>query len=146
MIKAQKINPEILRTALKEFLEKNNKTGKMKFSQLAAQSGGKFDSIEITDSNIKDFLETARKYDIDYALKRDNYTTPQTYHVFFTTKQTENFKKAFAEYAYGKSAQLTGQEKAEVKVEQLKKIAKTVSQEKNTDRERTRKRENNMSM
>ena len=60
---------------------------------------GKLDSIEITENNIGDFVRTARKYDIDYALKRDCSTSPPTYHVFFSSGNAENFTKAFSEYA-----------------------------------------------
>lgn len=31
---------------------------------------GKLENIEVTENNIKDFLKTAQKYDIDYALKK----------------------------------------------------------------------------
>ena len=36
------------------------------------------DSIEVSDRNIGDFLNTARKYDVDFALKRDKSTSPPT--------------------------------------------------------------------
>ncbi len=55
----------------------------MTYKQLQAKSPSKLDSIEVSDRNIGDFLKTARKYDVDFALKRDKSTSPPTYHVFF---------------------------------------------------------------
>ena len=52
-------------------------------------------------------LAIAKKYDIDFALKRDATTFPPTYHVFFRTSQTENFNRAFKEYATGKSQEIS---------------------------------------
>ena len=48
---------------------------------------------------MQDFKETAKKYDITYAIKQDSSTTPPTNHVFFATNDTDNFKRAFTEYA-----------------------------------------------
>ena len=85
-------------TRLQEFMTgKAEKKGRMTYRQLQKKSVSKFDSIEVSDSNIGDFLETARKYDIDYALKRDKSTEPSTYHVFFSAANTESFKRAFSE-------------------------------------------------
>lgn len=67
----------------------------MTYKQLQAKSPSKLDSIEVSDRNIGDFLKTARKYDVDFALKRDKSTTPPTYHVFFSAAKTEDFKRAF---------------------------------------------------
>lgn len=43
----------------------------MTYKQLQAKSPSKLDSIEVSDRNIGDFLKIARKYDVDFALKRD---------------------------------------------------------------------------
>lgn len=40
-------------------------------------------SIEITDQNIKDFDRVARKYRVDYALKKDKSGLVPKYYVFF---------------------------------------------------------------
>ena len=71
-IKAEKMTADVLKSALQEFLSgKAEKKGRMTFKQLQAKSPSKLDSIEVSDRNIGDFLKTARKYDVDLALKRD---------------------------------------------------------------------------
>ena len=98
--KTAKMSAEVLKAAMQSYLDhKTEPKGKIRFEKLAERSGGKLDSIAVTDSNIGDFTAVARKYDIDFALKRDSSTDPPTYHVFFSTAQTENFQKAFSEYA-----------------------------------------------
>ena len=90
---------DVLKAALQEFMSgKAEKKGRMTYKQLQDKSPSKLDSIAVSDGNIKDFLDTARKYDIDYALKRDTSTQPPTYHVFFSAAKTEDFKRAFTEY------------------------------------------------
>ena len=71
-------------------------------------------------------MHIARKYDIDYALKRDSSTSPPTYHVFFTAASTEIFKKAFAEYASGISEKVS--EKSVINREQIKENSRVISQ------------------
>ena len=98
-IKAEKMTADVLKSALQEFLSgKAEKKGRMTYKQLQAKSPSKLDSIEVSDRNIGDFLKTARKYDVDFALKRDKSTSPPTYHVFFSAAKTEDFKRAFSEY------------------------------------------------
>ena len=98
-IKAEKMTADVLKSALQEFLSgKAEKKGRMTFKQLQEKSPSKLDSIEVSDRNIGDFLKTARKYDVDFALKRDKSTEPPTYHVFFSAAKTEDFKRAFSEY------------------------------------------------
>ena len=97
-MKAEKITADVLRSAMQEFLSgKAEKKGRMTYKQLQAKSPSKLDSIEVNDSNIGDFLNTARKYDIDFALKRDKITSPPTYHVFFSAAKTEDLKRTFTE-------------------------------------------------
>ena len=88
-VKAEKITSDVLRLAMQEFMSgKAEKKGRMTYKQLQAKSPSKLDSIEVSDRNIGDFLKTARKYDVDFALKRDKSTTPPTYHVFFSAAKT----------------------------------------------------------
>lgn len=76
-IKAEKMTADVLKSALQEFLSgKAEKKGRMTYKQLQAKSPSKLDSIEVSDRNIGDFLKTARKYDVDFALKRDKSTEP----------------------------------------------------------------------
>ena len=61
--------------------------------------GTKLTNIKITDNNIKSFDKVARKYGIDYSLKRDDSTKPPKYLVFFKAKDVDVMTAAFKEYA-----------------------------------------------
>ena len=136
-VKAEKITADILKSALQEFMNgKAEKKGRMTYKQLESKSPSKLDSIDVSSENIADFLKTARKYDVDFALKSDNSTSPQTYHVFFSAAKTEDFKRAFTEYL-GKGQQPN---KAKFSRELLHKQAQRVAQRprKRKDRQKSR--------
>lgn len=124
VVQTTRMTADVLKDALRALLSKQTKHGKIRYGTIAKR--GKLESIEVTENNIKDFLHTARKYDIDYALKRDSSTTPPTYHVFFTAASTEIFKKAFAEYASGISEKVS--EKSVINREQIKENSRVISQ------------------
>ena len=71
--------------------------GKVKIKDLIGQNSG-IENIEITDKNIKSFEKIARKYGIDYSLKRDKSQTPPKYYVFFKAHDTNAITMAFKEY------------------------------------------------
>ncbi len=140
-MKTEKMTSEVLRAALQEFMSgKAEKKGRMTYKQLQEKSPSKLDSIEVSDGNIRDFLDTARKYDIDYAMKRDTSTQPPTYHVFFSAARTDDFKRAFTEYI-GKGQ---GKEKCgRLTREQMKQEASRVaSQPRRKHKQREKSREN----
>ena len=66
--------------------------------QLIAQ-GAQLTNIQITDQNIKSFDRVARKYGIDYSLKKDSHVKPPLYLVFFKSKDVDVMTAAFKEYA-----------------------------------------------
>lgn len=72
--------------------------GKQSLKKLMRQ-GSQLTNIEITDKNIKSFDRVARKYSIDYSLKKDSSTDPPRYLVFFKAKDVDVMTKAFQEYA-----------------------------------------------
>ena len=123
VVQTTRMTADVLKDALRALLSKQTKHGKIKYGTIAKR--GKLESIEVTENNIKDFLHIARKYDIDYALKRDSSTSPPTYHVFFTAASTEIFKKAFAEYASGISEKVS--EKSAINREQIKENSRVIS-------------------
>ena len=140
-VQAEKLTTDVLKSAIQEFLSgKAEKKGRMSFRQLEKQSLSRLDNIEVTDNNIADFLQTARKYEVDFAIKRDKSASPPKYHVFFSADKTENFKKAFTEYASriaGKSPK-----RGEISREQLKEEAVRVSSlPRKKQKEREKKRE-----
>lgn len=98
VIQATRLTTQVLRDAVYDITTKTSyeNRGNISIGQLMKQ--GKLDSIEITDNNIKSFLDVAKKYDVSYALKRDSSTSPPTYHVFFTGRDTETLNRAFKEY------------------------------------------------
>ena len=72
--------------------------GKQSVRQLAGQGAG-VSNIEITDKNIKGFERTARKYGVDFAVKRDNNAQPPKYLIFFKAKDADALIAAFTEYS-----------------------------------------------
>ncbi len=109
-INATKLTARTLKNALSKFLayskNKNAKSaerkdvvphGKQSVKKLAAQNQGMV-NIEITDKNIKSFDRVARKYGVDYAVKKDKSVSPPKYLVFFKAKDTDALTLAFTEY------------------------------------------------
>ena len=140
-IQTEKLTSNILKIAMQEFLSgRAEKKGKMSFGQLEKQSKSKLDSIEVTENNIADFMKTARKYEVDFAIKKDKSASPPKYHVFFSADKTENFKKAFTEYA-SRIAEKSPK-RGEISREQLKEEAVRVSSlPRKKHKEREKKRE-----
>lgn len=93
-IRATKITADLLKKVLVAYLrhqkqksvekkaQKNQpKQGKVTVKELAKQNAGMV-NIEITNKNIKSFERYARKYGINYALKKDKSKDPPVYLVF----------------------------------------------------------------
>lgn len=140
-VKAEKMTADVLRSALQEFLSGNaEKKGRMFYRQLQDKSVSKLDSIEVSDRNIGDFLKTARKYDVDFALKRDKNTQPTTYHVFFSAARTEDFKRAFSEYIGKGQGKI--KPRGEFTREQLQKDAQRIAGKPRKRKQREKTREN----
>jgi hypothetical protein len=75
--------------------------GKQSVKKLIGQGQG-VSNIEITDRNIKSFERIARKYGVDYALKKDTTGEIPKYLVFFKARDADALTAAFKEYS-GKS-------------------------------------------
>jgi len=71
--------------------------GKQSVKQLVGQDQG-VANIEITDKNIKDYERIARKYGIDFALKKDKTGEIPKYLVFFKARDGDALTQAFKEY------------------------------------------------
>lgn len=126
---ASQVTSELLKSIMKDFLSgKAKKSGRKMYGELAKV--GKLENIEVTENNIKDFLKTAQKYDIDYALKKDVSTSPATYHIFFESAKSENFQRAFKEYVFGVNKKLEKKSVSDVvNREQIKQNAKTIAKQ-----------------
>lgn len=71
-------------------------------------------NIEVTEKNIKSFERVARKYNIDYGLKKDRTKSPPVYYVFFKARDVDVMKAAFQEYT-GKTIRTKDKPKVSIK-------------------------------
>ena len=72
--------------------------GKQSVRMLLRQNRG-VSSVEIDKTNIRGFERYAKKYGIDYAIRKDNSEMPPRYLVFFKAPDAEAFKSAIKEYS-----------------------------------------------
>ena len=89
------------RTALREYQSKllaDKSSGKQSVRMLLRQNRG-VSSVEIDKTNIKGFERYAKKYGIDYAIRKDSSEVPPRYLVFFKAPDVEAFNAAFKEYS-----------------------------------------------
>ena len=101
-IKTAKLTGRLLAKAMQTFLKKAREPtathGKQSVKSLTKQ-GASLSSIEITGDNIGSFKKTARKYNVDFALKRDDSESPPKWLVFFKAKDADALTAAFKEYS-----------------------------------------------
>ena len=104
IIDGTKMSEQVLEKALQKFLEaQKNKSpkihrGKQTLKQLAGQNAG-LANIEISDKNIKAFTHVAKKYHVDFALKKDTTAEQPRYLVFFKSRDADAITAAFQEFA-----------------------------------------------
>ena len=104
-ISTVKLTGRVLKAAIRQFLAALKKGrdspkiphGKQTVKELVRQNVG-VSNIEITDSNIKSFERVARKYGVDFALKKDRKATPPKYLVFFKARDADALTAAFTEF------------------------------------------------
>ena len=79
--------------------DKEDKTykGKQSMDKLMKQNV-QLSNIEITDGNIKSFERVAKKYSIDFSLKKDVNADPPRYYVFFKARDADVMTAALKEY------------------------------------------------
>ena len=152
-IKGGKITAQILKAALIKLLaemdkkkqrgkgEKSQckKTGRQSIKSLQ-QSGAQLTNIVVTDNNIKSFDRVARKYGIDYSLKKAEKEGKTEYLVFFKAKDVDVMTAAFKEYT-GVSLKKEQRQSIRKKLEQAKeRVAKhrEITKEKTKDRGQVR--------
>lgn len=93
VIKTAKLDANVLKAAMQMYLkhrrQKAQKThGKTSVKKLVGGGVG-VSSIEVTDGNIKSFEWVARKYNVDFAVKKDKTTNPPKYVVFFKGRDAD---------------------------------------------------------
>ena len=72
--------------------------GKQTVKQLVGQNQG-VSNVELTDPSIRAFERIARKYGVDYAIKRDRANDPPRFLIFFKSRDTDALTAAMKEYA-----------------------------------------------
>ncbi len=94
-----RMTASLLKWAMRRYLEQSRSPhfhhGKQTVRQLVGQGAG-VQNIEITEKNIKSFEHIARKYGVDYALKKN--PEKGEYYVFFKARDNDAMQAAFAEY------------------------------------------------
>ena len=102
-VKATKLTGRLLAKAMQAFLRQARASPKPKHGKQSVKSltkqGASLSNIEITGDNIGDFKRVARKYNVDFALKRDDSETPPKWLVFFKAKDADALTAAFKEYS-----------------------------------------------
>ena len=110
--------------------------GKQTVKQLIGQNQG-VSNIEINDPSIKDFERIARKYGVDYAVKKDRSASPPKYLIFFKARDVDALTAAFSEYTQKKVKKADRSERPSV----LAKLAQFKELLKNTVVDRSRRKE-----
>ena len=109
-IRTSKLTAQALKNAISKYLayRKNKRLsigqapdivpqGKQTVKQLIGQNQG-VSNIEVTEKNIKSFDRVARKYGVDYAVKKDRSVSPPKYLVFFKARDADALTAAFREF------------------------------------------------
>ena len=110
--------------------------GKQTVKQLIGQNQG-VSNIEINDPSIQDFERIARKYGVDYAVKKDRSASPPKYLIFFKARDADALTAAFTEYTGKKVKKAEKTERPSV----LEKLAQFKELLKNTVVDRSRRKE-----
>ena len=110
--------------------------GKQTVKQLIGQNQG-VSNIEINDPSIRDFERIARKYGVDYAVKKDRSASPPKYLIFFKARDADALTAAFTEYTGKKVKKAEKTERPFV----LAKLAQFKELLKNTVVDRSRRKE-----
>ena len=110
IISGTKLTGRVLKAAIAKYLahrkeKKNAKArpgpvvphGRQTVKQLVGQNAG-VSNMEITNSNIRSFDRVARKYGVDYAVKKDRSVSPPKYLVFFKARDADALTAAFTEF------------------------------------------------
>lgn len=101
-IKTGKLTGQVLQAAIRKLLASRQKGHKAQHGQQSLRQlkkdGAALSNIEITDANIGLFRPCAKKYDIDFTLRKDRSTQPPRYIVIFKAKDADNMEQAFKEF------------------------------------------------
>lgn len=151
IISTTKLTARVLRAAIARYLahRKEKKItkaragpvvphGKQTVKELVGQNTG-VSNMEITDSNIKSFDRVARKYGVDYAVKKDRSVSPPKYLVFFKARDADALTAAMTEFT-AKTMDRTKKPSVLTCLQQFKELVKanTIDRVRHKEQERTR--------
>ena len=128
-IRGAKMTGRLLAQAMRAFLKKarepTHKHGKQSLKSLSKQ-GTSLADIEIDGGNIGSFKRIARKYNVDFALKKDDSKQPPNWVVFFKAKDSKALESAFKEYSA--KTELKREKKPSMlkRLEKFKALAKSI--------------------
>ena len=103
IVDGARMSEQVLEKAINAYLaaQKNKQPkiyrGKQSLKHLSQQNAGLV-SIEISDKNIKAFTQVAKKYHVDFALKKDTTAEQPRYLVFFKSRDADAITAAFQEF------------------------------------------------
>ena len=102
VFKSSRLTADVLKKAMKMYLEhrkqgKQMPHGKISVKELVGQGMGA-SSIEVTDNNIKSFERVAKKYNVQFAVKKDKTEKPPKHIVLFKGKDADVITQAFKEF------------------------------------------------
>lgn len=119
--------------------DKEDKTykGKQSMDKLMKRNV-QLSNIEITDGNIKSFERVAKKYSIDFSLKKDVNADPPRYYVFFKARDADVMTAAFREYT-GKS--LNKDKKPSVRKKLQQAISKSLKKHRELEKTKGKEKE-----
>ena len=141
-ISTTKMTSAVLAKALRKLLEEQkNKShqlpkGKQTLKNLMKQNTA-ISTLEITNDNIKAFSSTAKKYGLDFSLKKDSSTDPPRYLVFFKGRDADVMTAAFQEFT---AKRLSQEKKPSIRklLSSMKELAKQKSKVLDRNRQKDR--------
>ena len=100
-ISTTKLTARSIVTAVRAYLRRRSETkpvGKQSVKKLIGQDRG-VKNIDISKTDLRGFKSIARKYGIDYAIRKDTSVDPPKYLVFFKSTDADAMEAAFREYS-----------------------------------------------
>lgn len=114
------------------------KHGKTTIGKLMDQNAGA-EKVEIENTGLKNFDKIARKYHIDYAIKKDSGEDPPKYYLFFKARDKDVMGMAFKEYMDSVKKQKE-KESMKEKIQKNKEKSKQLDMKRSRDKNRHQER------
>lgn len=106
-------------------LQKQPKKGKQSVGDLLSHNQG-LTSVDVAETDLKGFKKVARKYNIDYAIKKDKYADPPRYIMFLKSADNDTMLTALKEYANMQKFKEKRKESVLGKLKSLSEITKSI--------------------